>query len=123
MVEKHEIETCFSQELHWIKDKKLRDQVVEVWKKASDLGRWKRLDDIPFTLLLENSGCLIDHTKRVTGLAKTIVDQRKEPLNMDYLIAGALLHDAGKLLEYEISGGRVVKSDYGKKFRHPVSKE
>ena len=40
---------------------------------------------------------------------------------MDFLIAGALLHDVGKFLEYEFKNGKYIKSDYAKKFRHPVS--
>ena len=40
----------------------------------------------------------------------------------DVLIAGALLHDVGKLLEYARNAeGRFVMSDYGLKLRHPVS--
>jgi putative nucleotidyltransferase with HDIG domain len=120
MIEKSDIETCFS-ELEWIKDKDLRDKVVQVWIEAADCGKWKTLDDVPFTLLFENSGKLTDHTKRVTRMAKSILDQRDENLNQDYLIAGALLHDVGKLLEYEVVDGKIVKGEYGKKFRHPVS--
>ena len=37
--------------------------------------------------------------------------QNKIPVNRDYLIAGALLADVGKLLEYEIEDGKAVKSD------------
>jgi putative nucleotidyltransferase with HDIG domain len=40
---------------------------------------------------------------------------------MDHLIAGALLHDVGKALEYEKSGDGVRVSEYGKKIRHPIS--
>jgi len=121
MVEKSDIETCFS-ELQWIKDKDLRDKVVEVWKKAADRGNWESLDDVPFTLLIENSGKLTDHTKRITRLAKSVMDEREENLNGGYLIAGALLHDVGKLMEYELKDdGSVVKSEFGKRVRHPVS--
>jgi len=120
MIEKSVIETCFS-ELQWIKNKDLRDKVVQVWTEAADRGKWKTLDAAPFTLLFENSGRLTDHTKRVTRMAKSILDLRDEDLNQDYLIAGALLHDVGKLLEYEVINGKVVKGEYGKKFRHPVS--
>ena len=49
------------------------------------------------------------------------MDQRDEYINKDYLIAGALLHDVGKLLEYKFKDGKYVKCDYAKKFRHPVS--
>ena len=121
MVEKKDIETIFSKELNWIKNKDLREQVVKVWKEAADRGGWKTLDKVPFTLLFENSGKLTDHTKRITNLAKAVFDQREEKLDLDYLIAGALLHDVGKLLEYDVVKGNVVKGEYGKKFRHPVS--
>jgi len=50
------------------------------------------------------------------------METREENLNGDYLIAGALLHDVGKLMEYELKDdGTVVKSEIGKKMRHPVS--
>jgi putative nucleotidyltransferase with HDIG domain len=121
MVETGEIETVFLKELGWINDKKLRVQVVNVWKEAANRGKWKKLDDAPFTLLFENSGKLSDHTKRITNLAKTVYDQRSEKLNLDFLIACALLHDVGKLLEYEYKNGKYIKCDFAKKFRHPVS--
>ena len=121
MVMKGDVESVFSKELHWIKDKGLREKVVKVWEEAADRGCWKSLDDAPFTLLIKDSGKLVDHTKRITNLAKVIFDQRKEDLNLDFLIAGALLHDVGKLLEYENKDGEFVKGEFGKKFRHPVS--
>ena len=116
MIEKKDIENCFLNELNLISDLDLREKVIEVWKLAADRGNWKNLDDPPFTLLIENSGKLTDHTKRITKIAKSIYDQRKEKINLDFLIAGALLHDVGKLLEYEYKNGKYVKCDYGKKF-------
>lgn len=121
MVEKGDIETIFSKELSWIKDEKLRDKVVEVWLEAAKRGKWQDINDAPFTLLIEESGRLTDHTKRITALAKAVYDQRTENLNLDYLIAGALLHDVGKLLEYDKVDGKYVKGEYGQRFRHPVS--
>ena len=121
MVEIEEIKNIFSEELSLIKDENLRQQVLKMWKTAADKGNWKNLDDVPFTLLIEKSGKLTDHTKRITTLAKAVFDKRKEKLNLDYLIAGALLHDVGKLLEYDVVDGEVVKGEYGRKFRHPVS--
>ena len=121
MVEKSDIKTIFSKELQWINDENLKDKVVAVWKEAADRGCWKSLDDAPFTLLIKDSGKLTDHTKRITNIAKTIYDQRTEEISLDFLIAGALLHDVGKLLEYEYKDGEYVKCEYGKKFRHPVS--
>ena len=72
MAEKGDIETIFSKELGWIKDKNLKDKVVEVWLEAAKRGQWQNIDDAPFTLLIENSGKLTDHTKRITNLAKAV---------------------------------------------------
>ena len=120
MIKEKDIEACFP-ELQWIEDQQLRQQVITVWKKAADRGHWTSLDDVPFTLLIDNSGRLIDHTRRIAKLAKQVMDARNEKINGDYLIAGALLHDVGKLLEYEMKDGKVIKGAYGKRFRHPVS--
>ncbi len=120
MIETHDIENYF-QELAWIQQKDLRAKVVTVWKIAADRGHWQRLQDIPFTLLFENSGLLVDHTRRITKLAWNVVNAREEPLNKDHLIAGALLHDVGKLLEYEMKNGKIVKSAFGAKTRHPAA--
>ena len=108
-------------ELQWIKDNKLKDKVANVWVEAANKGKWKSLNQVPFTLLFENSGLLTEHTGRITKLAKSIYENRDEKINLDYLIAGALLHDVGKLLEYEEKNNKIVKSEYGKVFRHPVS--
>jgi hypothetical protein len=40
---------------------------------------------------------------------------------MDVLIAGAILADVGKRLEYEIVDGKPVQGRYGKYLRHPFS--
>jgi len=120
LIERREIENYYS-ELTWIQNKDLRKKIVDVWKIASDRGKWQQLQEIPFTLMFENSGLLADHTKRITKLAWAVVNTREEQLNKDYLIAGALLHDVGKLLEYEMRAGKIVKSAFGEKTRHPAA--
>lgn len=120
MVKEADVEKYF-QEVKWIHDTELRKKVLSVWKKAAEQGHWEHLTDVPFTLLFPNSGRLVDHTKRITKLAKTIATAREETLDTDILIAGALLHDVGKLLEYEFQNGTIVKSELGKKLRHPIS--
>ena len=40
---------------------------------------------------------------------------------MDVLIAGAILADVGKLLEYVKKDGKAVQGVYGKYLRHPFS--
>jgi putative nucleotidyltransferase with HDIG domain len=94
---------------------------VNVWKTAGDRGKWQRLQEIPFTLIFENSGLLVDHTKRITILVRNVGNTREEHLNKDHLIAGALLHDVGKLLEYEMKDGKIIKSKFGEKMRHPAA--
>jgi len=43
-------------------------------------------------------------------------------VDMDTLIAGAILCDVGKLLEYELDDdGKAVQGSYGKYVRHPFS--
>ena len=120
MIEIRDIESIFP-ELLWIQKKELRTKVVNVWKTAGDQGNWQRLQDIPFTLLFENSGLLVDHTRRITKLVWNVANVREEKLNKDYLVAGALLHDVGKLLEYEMKDGKVMKSKSGEAMRHPAS--
>ena len=44
------------------------------------------------------------------------------PIHRDHLIAGALLADVGKLLEFNRNAdGDLVRSDYGASVRHPVA--
>ena len=43
------------------------------------------------------------------------------PIDMDTVIAGAILADVGKLLEYELVDGKAVQSDRGKALRHPFT--
>ena len=120
MIQTQEIHKRFP-ELKWIENETLRNQVAEVWSTAANKGNWINLDDVPFTLLIENSGKLVDHTRRITKLAWNVGNVRDESLNKDYLIAGAILHDVGKLLEYEIIDGKAGKNEFGKQYRHPVS--
>lgn len=121
MIKEEDIESIFSKELQWINNKELRNKVVNVWKEAANRGNWKSIEEVPFTLSFNNSGKLTDHTKRMTNIAKAVFNQLTEDLNLDYLIAGALLHDVGKLLEFEKIDDKFMKSEFGKKFRHPIS--
>jgi putative nucleotidyltransferase with HDIG domain len=108
-------------ELSLIKNATLRTQVAGVWHEAARKGGWKKISDAPFTLLFKGSGLLVDHTRRITRLAWAVAGARDDHLDTDVLIAGALLHDVGKLLEYELAGGTVRKSAYGETVRHPAA--
>jgi putative nucleotidyltransferase with HDIG domain len=117
-------------ELEWIRDPELREKTARTWELAlskSDLTATE-LDEIPFTLLVENLDVtFMQHKRCVVHLARDCGKQIKEhlghalPVDMDVLIAGAMLADVGKLLEYEKQDGEVVQGSYGKQLRHPFS--
>jgi hypothetical protein len=118
-------------EIEEIHDGDLRDRVAACWQEAIEFRGWSEelLRSIPFTLLADNvSIAFIDHVRAVCRMCIACDDvlndvhgDRKTPVNRDYLVAGALLADVGKLLEYEIIDGSPVKSAYGKHIRHPFS--
>ena len=103
-----------------IQNKEMQEGVVRAWLLAIEKGGWDRIDDVPFTLLTDVKTSLVEHTRAVTDMAMAVGQTRKD-LDMDILIAGALVHDVGKLLEYERRGTAITKSKFGKLIRHPVS--
>jgi putative nucleotidyltransferase with HDIG domain len=113
-----------------IKDKDLRQKTLEIWIRAMEKGGWSVEDllAMPFTLLIENTPVnIIEHTRAVTLCSINIADillseyKGRVAINRDYLIAGALLHDVGKLFEYSRENGVFIKSREGKLLRHPIS--
>lgn len=116
-------------EVKLIDDSSLREKTLQVWLLAIERGGWKvdELDGIPFTLLLpDTSISIVKHTRGVTSCAVRIAEslQASYPemvINSDHLISGSLLHDVGKLLEYERSGKGYRTSSNGTLLRHPVS--
>ena len=118
-------------EINEIKDVSIQNKVIACWQDAIEFRGWTEdlLRGMPFTLLAENVKItFIDHVRAVCKMCiacDEVLDlvhgSNKTPVNRDYLIAGALVADVGKLLEYEIVDGKPVKSDYGKHIRHPFS--
>jgi len=117
-------------EIHWIQDEELKEKVARTWEIALDRSvlTAKDLDTIPFTLLVPGiKVSFMSHKRSVVHIAREAGIKIKEfygeelPVNMDVLIAGAILADVGKLLEYEIRDGKVVQGTYGKYLRHPFS--
>jgi putative nucleotidyltransferase with HDIG domain len=117
-------------ELQWIEDSVLRENTAKTWKLAlskSELSP-RDLNEIPFTLLVENlkvtfmahKRCVV-HISRDCGRQIQAHFGEELPVDMDVLVAGAILADVGKLLEYEKKDGRIVQGTYGKYLRHPFS--
>ncbi len=117
-------------EIKKIKDKNLKEKVILAWEEGIKEGGWKieDLEKIPFTLLIRDLKInLIEHTRTVTHTAyevgKVLVKKYNDMvgIDLDVLLAGAILHDVGKLIEYEEVKGQFVKSERGKLLRHPFS--
>ncbi len=106
-----------------IEDPSVREGVIKTFVKTAEAGGWDTLEGIPFTLLIDTDVTFQDHVNAVTDMAVRLAEvmQKFVTINMDYIIAGGLLHDVGKLLEYERKNGKVVKSRHGTLLRHPVS--
>ncbi|HUU96709.1 MAG TPA: HD domain-containing protein [Phycisphaerae bacterium] len=133
MITEGDIERLFPSILRHIKDEDLRGKTARAWVLACQHGGWKSVEElkkIPFTLLTNTRGVnFIEHTIAVTegayGLARAQEQAyRQLPYQFDYdrLLAGGLLHDVGKLLEFEPDGqGGYRKSRSGMCARHPIS--
>jgi putative nucleotidyltransferase with HDIG domain len=119
-------------DIEWIADQELKWRTARVWETAlqksvltaGDLHR------IPFTLLCgpDLGVTFMDHKRAVVHISRECAMKFNEffsdtlPVDMDVLIAGAILADVGKLLEYELDEkGNPVQGSYGKLLRHPFS--
>ena len=118
-------------EINEITDSELQDKVIACWEEAIQFRGWTEelLLNMPFTLLAENVRIkFINHVRAVCAMCiacDKVLDEyhgkNKTKIPRDYLIAGALLADVGKLCEFEIVDGKPVKSAYGQHIRHPFS--
>ena len=117
-------------ELEWIAEAALRDKVTDTWVKALERSslRPEDLREIPFTLLVPDCPVtFMEHKRCVVHIARRAAEAMREfmgralPVDLDTVIAGAILADVGKLLEYEKVGGKTVQSERGKLLRHPFT--
>lgn len=125
------LRNALAKALDKIKDPDIREKTLKTWVIAATEGGWtpEEIEKMPFTLLTDTKGInLIEHTLAVTfgaeGLAKAMTETyRTMPfeINWDYIYAGGLLHDVGKLKEAEYKNGKYQQSHNGRCTRHPVS--
>jgi putative nucleotidyltransferase with HDIG domain len=117
-------------EFDLIEDEDLREKTIQVWEVAMERSGWTpdTLTQMPFTLLINPCpASYIEHVRAVTLTAFRAAELFGEmygdrvPINMDYLVCGGLVHDIGKLLEYEPQGDVTVQTAYGELVRHPFS--
>ena len=117
-------------ELEWIGNEELRESTLMTWMRAFEHSPLTPADlqKIPFTLMVPDCpATFMEHKRCVVHIAQKSAQAMQEFLgralriDMDVVIAGAILADVGKLLEYEIIGGRAAQSDRGKALRHPFT--
>jgi putative nucleotidyltransferase with HDIG domain len=117
-------------EIQWIQSPGLREQVTRTWQRALELSPLTAddLNQIPFTLLIPNCPTtFMEHKRCVVHIARKAAESMTEfmgrdlPIDMDTVIAGAILADVGKLLEYEKVDGDVRQSKRGEMLRHPFT--
>jgi putative nucleotidyltransferase with HDIG domain len=117
-------------ELEWISDADLRERVTDAWVKALELSPLTPadLERIPFTLLVPDCPVtFMQHKRCVVHIARRAAEAMVEfmgealPVDLDTVIAGAILADVGKLLEYEVVGGAARQSRRGAYLRHPFT--
>jgi putative nucleotidyltransferase with HDIG domain len=118
-----------------IKKKSLREKVAAVWNEAITTGcggkgwTFDELRAVKFTLLAGDIDMkFVEHLNSCARQCIAIADVLKRafccsiPIQRDYLIAGALLADVGKPLEYDKDGsGKVIQGAFGQQVRHPFS--
>ncbi len=118
-------------EIDWIENPELQEQVTQTWIKALERSPLKAedLSQIPFTLLvpncpitfMEHKRCVV-HIARESGKAMQAFMGRALPIDMDTVVAGAILADVGKLMEYELGpDGKSRQSERGEALRHPFT--
>jgi hypothetical protein len=118
-------------EIGAIADEELRAKTLAVWAEAMQEGGWTmdELAAMPFTIHAENVQIsFLEHVRTVCRMCVAVYDvledaygPRNQKISRDTLIAGAMLADVGKLLEYKKNGAGYVKSEQGHSLRHPFS--
>ncbi|HEY4960276.1 MAG TPA: HD domain-containing protein [Terriglobales bacterium] len=117
-------------EIEWIKDPGLREQVTKTWERALERSPLTAddLNRIPFTLLVPKCPTtFMEHKRCVVHIARKAAESMTEfmgnalPIDHDTVIAGAILADVGKLLEYENADGKTRQSKRGEMLRHPFT--
>jgi hypothetical protein len=113
-----------------IENSDLRDRTLAVWQEALETGGWSvdELRHMPYTLLLDDVDITFpQHVSTVCRLCVAMQEVLIESygdryaIDRDTLIAGALLADVGKLMEFRMRDGEVEWSSTYQYLRHPFT--
>jgi putative nucleotidyltransferase with HDIG domain len=117
-------------EINLIQSSELRLKVLDCWVYAieNSVLTPEDLEVIPFSLLIKDCRItFMNHKRTAVQLSIDIAKRMKEnfgneiQIDMDILIAGAILIDVGKLIEYDKIDGKLTTSKAGHLLRHPFS--
>lgn len=92
--------------LEQIKDEALRQEVLDIYEEIMEQSEFERMEDVPMVHPDHSkwNTTLVHHeattTRAALAVAKCVEKAYGVKLNTDYLIAGDLLHDGSKPLEY-----------------------
>jgi len=117
-------------EINLIQNKELKEKVLDCWVYAieNSILTPEDLEVIPFSLLIKDCRIsFMNHKRTAVQLSVDIAKRMKDnfgdeiKIDMDILIAGAILIDVGKLIEYDKADGKLTTSKAGHLLRHPFS--
>ena len=108
-----------------IKDEGMREKVIQTWFKAWKRSNFSRIEDVhqfePARDYITYTN--VDHTNQVVQACAMMAMIPSEilnlPLNQDYLLAGALLHDVDKMVIFDRQTGGWTEA--GRRTPHAVA--
>ena len=126
----HEIEAMFPQ-FALIEDETLRQKAKDAMLLAAERGGWDGETILKCPVTLKWPDCDVtwaEHVRDVTDVCIQVFEKQEKyfrrnqvPFSRDLVIAGALLHDIGKLTEFAYRDGQICHSDNFQLLRHPLS--
>lgn len=114
-----------------IQDAGLREKAAMAMQLAMEAGGWTADNIFTCPVTLNWKGCdisWVEHVTDVTEICMMEFDKLEKfyrrhnvPFSRDVVVAGALLHDIGKLTEFICRDGKAVHADNFNLMRHPLS--
>ena len=104
-------------EINEISNRELREKVINAWLLGVKDGQWEGIDDFPWIPGQAEFITNVQHCRGVARIGMAITRTLLSgsdiapdvEIDLDVVIAGCLLHDVGKLLEYTSSSDRSGK--------------
>jgi hypothetical protein len=105
-----------------IKDDRLREMVISVWRRLWSESKFENIADVPIRPPMDPPYPHMIHNRSVVQMAIKVAEVLHQAhgteINMDHLIAAAALQDSSKVIEYEPGPEGTVYSERGQMFQH-----